>query len=92
MGYSEHIIDGVNKDINSKFPNIQSYLDLVKDYESPYPAPKIVAHEGINVVREDLLEVGTKARAVHYRMSRLNATHVVYVQPRFGYEGISLSW
>lgn len=92
MGYSEHLIDGINKDINLQFPNAQSYLDLVKDYESPYPAPKIVEHEGINVVREDLLEVGTKARAIHYRMSKLNATHVVYVQPRFGYAGISLSW
>jgi hypothetical protein len=91
-GYTEHKLDGVNKDINTEFPDAKSYLDLVSDWVSAYPIPKVIEHEGFNVIREDLLEVGTKARALDYRMANMTQSECVYVQPRYGYAGIALSW
>jgi hypothetical protein len=42
---------------------IDEYLDMVKDFETSFPDPVIETYNGIQVVREDILEVGTKARA-----------------------------
>ena len=38
------------------------FLDLVRDWEDPNPAPVVEKHKGIYVVRDDLLEGGSKVR------------------------------
>ena len=43
-------------------PSLWSTEDLLGDWVDPYPAPVIEKHEGINVVRDDLLEGGSKQR------------------------------
>ena len=45
MSHDNHVIDGVNKDLVGK--SLQYYIDLIGDYESPYPVPVITEHEGV---------------------------------------------
>jgi len=76
--------------IDNKY-SIDEYLDMVKDFESSFPEPVVETYDGIQVVREDLLEVGTKARAGEALIATCKSDTIVYVQPRFGYAGISLT-
>lgn len=78
----------INKDnLYSK----QEYLDMVGDFVGSFPDPVIENIEGRTVVREDLLSVGTKARAGELLVATSDSDTIVYVQPRFGFAGISLT-
>ena len=78
----------INKDsLYSK----QEYLDMVGDFVGSFPDPVIENIEGRIVVREDLLSVGTKARAGELLVATSKSDTIVYVQPRFGFAGISLT-
>lgn len=44
----------------------EEYLQLIGDWVDPNPVPVITIHDGYHVVRDDLLEVGSKARAGDY--------------------------
>lgn len=78
----------INKDnLYSK----QEYLDMVGDFTSSFNEPVIENIEGRIVVREDLLSVGTKARAGELLVATCESDTIVYVQPRFGFAGISLT-
>lgn len=69
----------------------QYYLDLIGDWEDPYEPPKIVRHEGINVVRDDLLLFGSKARFLDYLVKTSSCTKFVFgACPANGYAQISL--
>jgi len=70
---------------------IDEYLYMVQDFETSFPDPVIETYNDIQVVREDLLEVGTKARAGEALIAKCKSDTIVYVQPRFGYAGISLT-
>lgn len=39
-------------------------MQFLDNWVDPYPAPVIQEHDGIHVVRDDLIDVGTKARAL----------------------------
>jgi hypothetical protein len=67
------------------------YLEMVKDFKSSFDKPIIENHRGVTVVREDLLEVGSKARAGEALIASCKQDTIVYVQPRFGYAGVSLT-
>jgi hypothetical protein len=67
------------------------YLEMVGDFKSSFPAPVIETHEGRYVVREDLIDVGTKARAGEFLIATCPSDTIVYVQPRCGFAGISLT-
>lgn len=69
----------------------EEYLEMVKEFESSFPDPIIEIHNGITVVREDLLEVGSKARLGEALIANCKSDTIVYVQPRFGYAGVSLT-
>lgn len=78
----------INKDsIYSK----QEYLDMIGDFKSSFPDPVVENIEGRIVVREDILSVGTKARAGEFLVATCKSDTIVYVQPRFGFAGISLT-
>ncbi len=78
----------INKDsLYSK----QEYLDMVGDFVGSFPDPVIETVEDRIVVREDLLSVGTKARAGELLVATSESDTIVYVQPRFGFAGISLT-
>jgi len=78
----------VNMDLVCKSKSY--YVDLVGDFKSSFDLPVIEDYSGIKVVREDLIEVGSKARMGELLISRCNYDKIVYVQPRFGFAGISL--
>ena len=78
--------DHVNKDA---LYDIGSWLQLTENWTDPYPDPVIQTHDGIQVVRDDLI-VGTKARAAHRLFQDVKEDTVVYVQPREGAAGVSL--
>jgi len=78
----------VNKDdVYSK----QQYIDMVGDFTSSFDKPVIKSIEDRIVVREDVLSVGTKARAGELLIATAESDTIVYVQPRFGFAGISLT-
>lgn len=78
----------INKDnLYSK----QEYLDMVGDFVGSFADPVIETIEDRIVVREDLLSVGTKARAGELLVATSESDTIVYVQPRFGFAGISLT-
>ena len=67
-------------------------IDTV-DYTSSLPKPIIKEHNGIKVVRDDLLEGGTKRRAFTiYVNSKPEINEFVYASPRQGYAQLSLAY
>jgi hypothetical protein len=91
MSHNNHIIDGVNKDINIVYPNKTAYLELTKDFKSLLPDVIIKEHDGVKVVREDLsLKGGTKSRAGEFLISQVQKNTLVYVVPRVGHAGVAI--
>jgi hypothetical protein len=73
------------------------YLSLIGDWQDPNPAPVIETHEGIRVVRDDLLDYGSKIRSVDYLIghdvfSRNVEEWVFGGCPATGYAQISLPY
>jgi hypothetical protein len=93
LPHNNHIIDGYNKDIGYMGPDgaRDYYLELTKDWEDPYGPPVETHHDGVRVVRDDLL-VGSKVRGADCLVSSLPEyiDTLVYVQPRTGLAGVSL--
>jgi hypothetical protein len=67
-------------------------LELAGDWKDPFPAPIVKEHEGFNVVREDLMGFGSKCRFGDILVSTCQSDTLVYVQPRYGFAGISLAY
>lgn len=94
MSHDTHVIDGINKDANL-WPGCtyedakQYYLDLAAGWIPYNPDPVVVVHEGVRVVREDLI-VGTKTRSGDLIASKSNHKTIVYAQPRTGLAGVSI--
>lgn len=94
MAHNNHVIDGFNKDVSPLFGIEDAKLDYLKlagSWEDPYGLPVITKHEGVRVVRDDLL-VGSKVRGGDCLISSLpeHIDTIVYVQPRTGLAGVSL--
>lgn len=93
MSHNKHVEDGFNIDIGMMQPEEakEYYLDLAQFWTDPNPAPRIVEHEGIRVVRDDDL-VGSKVRGGDCLISSLprHIDTIVYVQPRTGLAGVSI--
>lgn len=73
----------------------EDYLNLIGDWKDPNPDPVIVKHEGYHVVRDDMLDVGSKARAGDFLIG--HAQEYKHIQewvygssPATGYAQISL--
>ena len=69
--------------------SLQFYIDLIGEYVSPYDDPVVTTHEGVRVVRDDLI-TGSKVRGGDLLVSRVEEERLVYVQPRTGLAGVSL--
>ena len=84
-----------NNDLQG-FMNLDYYLDLTKDFKSSFGDFNVKQVDGFNVIDEsESCEVGYKARSGEFFIQELVAkgiTKIVYVQPRRGFAGISLSW
>lgn len=73
----------------------EQYLELIGDWQDPNPAPVLEEHDGITVVRDDLLNYGSKLRFADYFVGHAPENkHVeewVYgSSPATGYAQISL--
>jgi hypothetical protein len=83
-----------NNDLNVF--NLEYYLDQTKDFKSSFNDFTVHNINGFNVIDESLsCEVGYKARSGEYFIQQLvsrGVKEIVYVQPRRGFAGISLSW
>jgi len=91
MTHNNHIIDGINKDVGFMSPQQAKdyYLSLADGWVPYNPDPVVIEHEGVRVVRDDLI-VGTKTRAGDLLASKINHKTLVYSQPRTGLAGVSL--
>lgn len=91
MSHDTHVIDGFNKDVGlMSLEEAKSYYLSLCEGWTPYnPNPKVVEHEGVFVVRDDLI-VGTKTRAGDLLISKIDSDTLVYCQPRVGLAGVSL--
>ena len=91
MAHNKHVIDGINKNLSLGCDK-EYYLNSVKDWQDPFGIPVIKKHEDFYVVRDDLIEFGSKCRFGDYLIKNCDQDTLVYVQPRFGFAGISLSY
>ena len=91
MAHNVHVIDGINKDVG--LYGLQAakeyYLSLTEGWEDPYGTPTVIEHDGVRVVRDDLI-TGTKCRGGDLLISRCNSDTIVYSQPRVGLAGVSI--
>lgn len=92
MAHNKHTESLSNQDINLMMPNRQAWLDLAGDWVDPFPAPELVDHDGFKVVREDLMGFGSKCRFGDILVQTCPKDTLVYVQPRYGFAGISLAY
>jgi hypothetical protein len=99
MPHNSHVLDGINRDAvftgkNDPIAVRDYYLKLADGWESPYEAPIVKIHDGVRVVRDDLLgDFGTKVRGGDCLISSLDKSKIdtiVYVQPRSGLAGVSI--
>lgn len=83
--------DDLNKDLVGK--DLQYYLDLTKDFKSSFAPFTVKKINGFNVIDESVSNpVGAKARFGEFLMQNVKQKEIVYVQPRKGFAGISLSY
>jgi len=73
-------------------PNKQAWLDLAGDWKDPFEDPILVDHDPFKVIREDLMGFGSKCRFGDILVSKCESDTLVYVQPRYGFAGISLAY
>lgn len=96
MSHDNHTLDSSNLDLNLQYPDKESYLKLVKDWKDPNPKPVIekiqLPDKHVYVVRDDLLEYGSKMRFSDLFVRSRPEKLITYAQPRFGYAGITLSY
>jgi len=88
--------DGLdNKDLRGE-KDLEYYLKMTEGFKSTFEDFKVIQSNGFNIIDESqACEVGYKARAGEFLMDTLKkrgVTEVVYVQPRKGFAGISLSY
>lgn len=67
------------------------YLKLAEGWTDNAPAPSIRQFGGVTIWDDSVSNIGTKARWGDLLFSKIETDEVVYVQPRVGWAGISLS-
>mgnify|MGYP003670959594 CR=1 FL=1 len=76
--------------------DLKEYLSVTSGFKSTFDPFVVKNINGFNVIDEsEACSVGYKARSAEFLMlelQSLNVKHIVYVQPRRGYAGISLAW
>ena len=92
MAHNNHTKSLYNQDLNLMMPNKQAWLDLAGDWVDPFEAPQLVDHDGFKVVREDMMGFGSKCRFGDILVQTCPKDTLVYVQPRYGFAGISLAY
>lgn len=63
-----------------------------EEWSDPYPKPVLEEHNGITVVRDDLLEAGSKTRFLDFLVRTAVEREIVYAATATGYAQISLAY
>lgn len=92
MSHNKHTKSLANQDLNLMMPNRQAWLDLAGDWVDPFGTPELIEHDGFKVVREDMMGFGSKCRFGDILVQKAPTDTLVYVQPRYGFAGISLAY
>jgi hypothetical protein len=92
MAHNKHTKSLANQDLNLMMPNRQAWLDLAGDWVDPFGSPELIEHDGFKVVREDMMGFGSKCRFGDILVQKAPTDTLVYVQPRYGFAGISLAY
>lgn len=87
MAHDNHVIDGKHLELDRL--GREWFLDVTKDWKDPLPLPVITEHDGIQVVRDDLIN-GSKCRFADLLVQSIQEDTLVYVQPRVGLAGVSI--
>ena len=73
--------------------NADDYLELVEDWKDPYDAPIIELHDGVHVVRDDVLPAGSKMRFIDKLIRDTNCDEWVFGgSNKVGWGPISLAY
>lgn len=76
--------------------SLNDYLEQTKSFKSSFNEFNVKQVDGFNIIDESVsCEVGYKARSGEYFIQHIanqGVKEIVYVQPRRGFAGISLSW
>lgn len=87
MAHDNHVVDGKHLELDRL--GRQWFLDVTKDWRDPLPLPMVTEHDGIKVVRDDLIN-GSKCRFADLLVQSIKEDTLVYVQPRVGLAGVSI--
>lgn len=87
MAHNNHVVDGKHLELD-KF-GADWFKETTKDWQDPLPPPLVENHEGIKVLRDDLIN-GSKCRFADLLVQSIKEDTLVYVQPRVGLAGVSL--
>lgn len=89
VSHDTHVIDGRNKAL--ELHTRDEYLQMTDGWTDPFGPAVVYRHDRFNVVRDDLMEFGSKARFGSLFIERTTADTLVYVAPRTGYAAVSLA-
>jgi hypothetical protein len=87
MSHNNHIVDGKHLELDKFGPDW--FREVTQDWQDPYGLPVVEEHEGIKVVRDDMM-VGSKCRFADLLVQSIKEDTLVYVQPRVGLAGVSI--
>jgi hypothetical protein len=96
MTHNKHTTNNSILELDNK--TIDYYLDLVKDWQDPLGPLNVQEHYNhnsnckVDVVREDVHEMGTKGRWGDLLVQSIENDTIVYVAPRVGYAAMSLAY
>lgn len=96
MAHNKHTEDSSILELSGRTRD--DYLEMTKDWKDPLGPLVIKEHinqvtrVAVDVVREDVHEMGTKGRWADLLIMTTQADTLVYVAPRVGYAGMSLAW
>lgn len=68
-----------------------AWLELAGDWADPAPAPNITTFHGATIWDDSITGLGTKGRWGDLLVRTMESDHLVYVQPRVGWAGVSLA-
>lgn len=83
----------ITEDSSSKYDykSRDEWLELAGDWVDEAPAPNITAFYGATVWDDSMTGIGTKGRWGDLLVQKMESDHLVYVQPRVGWAGVSLA-
>jgi hypothetical protein len=95
MSHDTHTNDRSFLELNHG-ATVETYRQMAKGWKDPFPLPTIAkvgldAERSVLVVRDDLSELGSKARFGSLLVQRMKEDTIVYVAPRVGWAPISLA-